>query len=229
MTKPDIHAVVFDLDGLLVDSEPVQIEAWRDFLGRYGRELDQALLNRLYGLRVWDTARVLIEELGLDLSVDEVVEQRDSRFFELLPGRLHAMPGASEVVRSLSDMRVRLGLATSGHRRYVDVVLDALDLQGMFEIEVTGDMVERGKPSPDIYLSAAERLTLASSVCLALEDAPNGIASAKSAGMWCLAVPNHMTASIEGFDRADAVLESLNDVLPWLDSHASLHADRSSL
>ncbi|MGA7669358.1 MAG: HAD family phosphatase [Nitrolancea sp.] len=226
MTKFNVHAVVFDLDGLLVDSEPVQIQAWRDYLASQGKELDQALLNRLYGLRVWDTARVVIDELGLGLSVDQVVEQRDARFFKLLPGRLDAMPGATQIVHALRDLGARLALATSGHRRYVDVALDALGLSGMFETEVTGDMVGSGKPAPDIYLAAAERLTLAPGLCLALEDAPNGIASAKSAGMCCLAVPNHMTVSIEGFDRADAVLESLNDVLPWLDRHAALHAER---
>ncbi len=228
MTKLDVHAVVFDLDGLLVDSEPVQIEAWRDFLATHDKTLDQALLNRLYGLRVWDTARVVIDELGLDMTVDQVVEQRDARFFELLPGRLVAMPGATEIVNTLYDLGVRLALATSGHRRYVDVALEALNLQGMFEIEVTGDMVERGKPAPDIYLAAAERLTLTPGSCVALEDAPNGIASAKAAGMSCLTVPNHMTADIDGFSQADAVLKSLNDVLPWLEYHASLHANQSN-
>ncbi len=229
MINLDVHAVVFDLDGLLVDSEPVQIEAWRDFLAIHDKTLDQALLSRLYGLRVWDTARVLIDELGLRLTVDQVVEQRDARFFEMLPGRLTAMPGATEIVAALNDLGVRLALATSGHRRYVDVVLDALGLRGRFEVEVTGDMVERGKPAPDIYLAAAERLTLPPRVCVALEDAPHGIASAKAAGMSCLAVPNHMTVDLEGFDRADAVLVSLNDVMPWLKSHAALHADRNAM
>ncbi len=229
MTNLDVHAVVFDLDGLLVDSEPVQIDAWRDFLATYDKTLDQALLGRLYGLRVWDTARVLIDELGLQSTVDQVVEQRDARFFEMLPGRLAAMPGATELVAALSDLGVRLALATSGHRRYVDVVLDALGLRGRFEVEVTGDMVERGKPAPDIYLEAANRLTLASDCCVALEDAPHGISSAKAAGMSCLAIPNHMTVNIEGFDRADAVLKSLNDVMPWLESHATLHSERNAM
>ena len=219
----DIHAVVFDLDGLLVDSEPVQIEAWDRFLAQHGKTLTPQLLQTLYGLRVWDTARVLINELGLQMTVDEVVRDRDRLFFEMLPGRLDSMPNARETVQSLKDAGVRLALATSGHRRYVDVALGELRLSGAFEAEVTGDMVTHGKPAPDIYMAAADRLKLSPSACVALEDAPNGIASAKDAGMMCLAVPNQMTANISGFDRADAVLGSLSDLLPWLEKNTCLH------
>ena len=223
MSRLDIHAVVFDLDGLLVDSEPVQIEAWDRFLALHGKALTPQLLQTLYGLRVWDTARVLIDQLGLQMDVDEVVRDRDRLFFQMLPGRLDSMPSARETVQSLKDAGVRLALATSGHRRYVDVVLGVLHLSGAFEAEVTGDMVMHGKPAPDIYMAAADRLRLSSSSCVALEDAPNGIASAKDAGMICLAVPNQMTANVSGFDRADAVLGSLSDVLPWLEKNTCLH------
>lgn len=217
MNRPVVDAVVFDMDGLLVDSEPVQMDAWHRFVKAYGATLKPELLSRLYGLRVWDTARVLIDELDLPLTVDQVVEERDAIFFSLLPGRLGAMPDAVDTVRRLKARQTRLALATSGHRRYVDVVLDELDLRDAFEIEVTGDMVEHGKPSPDIYLLAARKLGIDCSACVALEDAPNGIASAKSAGMICLAVPNLMTANIAGFERADAILGSLSDVILWLD------------
>ncbi len=220
MTHYDLRAVVFDLDGLLVDSEPVQIEAWEIFLQRHGRVLDPALLQRMYGLRVWDSARLLIDELDLGMTVDQVVSERDGLFFELLPGRLEAMPGAREIVTALKQRGFRQALATSGHRKYVDVALAELGLSGAFEIEVTGDMVEHGKPAPDIYLVAAMKLKIDPQTCVALEDAPNGIASAKNAGMVCLAVPNQNTTDSPGFERADAVLNSLFDALPWLDDHA---------
>jgi HAD superfamily hydrolase (TIGR01509 family) len=227
VNRKDVFAIVFDMDGLLVDSEPVQIEAWRAFLSNHDRHLTSELLRRLFGLRVWDTARVLIDELGLSMTVEEVVQERDTLFFEMLPGRLSAMPGAVDTVQSLAKSGMRLALATSGHRRYVDVVLGELELTGLFEIEVTGDEVEQGKPAPDIYLAAAERLGVEPSRCVALEDAPNGVASAKAAGMTCLAVPNHMTAEITGFDRADATLSSLIDVIPWLEHNVVLHQSES--
>ena len=221
MTKSAICAVVFDLDGLLVDSEPVQIAAWETFLARYGERLNPALLQDMFGLRVWDSARLLIDKLTLPLSVDEVVAERDALFFELLPGQLHPMPGAAASVRALAKRSFRLALATSGHRRYVDVVLRELGLEGMFEAEVTGDMVSNGKPAPDIYLAAASKLGVAPSNCVALEDAPIGIASATAAGMICLAIPNDMTRQLVGLDRADAILDGLSDVLPWLDRQAT--------
>lgn len=216
MISRHFQAVVFDMDGLLIDSEPVQVEAWEAFLATHDRALTRQLLHRMYGLRIWDTARLLIDELALGMTVDEVVQERDDLFFQLLPGRLLPMPGAGETVRGLRQLGYRLALATSGHRRYVDVVLRELDLTGSFEAEVTGDMVERGKPAPDIYLAVARRLDLPPGACLALEDAPNGVISAKDAGMACLAIPNQMTAGIDGFARADAILPSLSDVIPWL-------------
>lgn len=221
MIRPTIRAVVFDLDGLLIDSEPVQIAAWETFLDRYGRSLRSSLLQRMFGLRVWDSARLLVDELDLPLSVDEVVRERDALFFELLPGRLREMPAAAATVRALATRGFPLGLATSGHRRYVDVALRELELEGAFDAEVTGDMIEQGKPAPDIYLAAADRLDIKPEHCLALEDAPLGIASAKAAGMICLAIPNEMTSELAGLGRADGVLESLADVITWLDHAGS--------
>jgi HAD superfamily hydrolase (TIGR01509 family) len=221
MNNSTTRAVVFDLDGLLVDSEPVQIAAWETFLARYGRQLSPNLLQRMFGLRVWDSARLLIDEMALPLTIDEVVDERDALFFDLLPGRLHAMPGAAATVRALAARSLRLALATSGHRRYVDIVLHELELEGIFEAEATGDMVCSGKPAPDIYLAAASSLGVAPSNCVALEDAPIGIASAKAAGMICLAIPNEMTRHLTGLDRADAILTGLADVIPWLDRTAN--------
>lgn len=216
MSLGTIDAVVFDLDGLLVDSEPLQIAAWEQFLAAHGRTLSAGLLSGMFGLRVWDAAALLIERLELPLTVDAVVSQRDSLFLDAIPGNLRPMPGAQRLVRALTERGLPIGLATSGHRRYVDVVLAELDLSGLFGVEVTGEQVALGKPAPDIYLAAAMGLGISPGRCLALEDAPHGIASARAAGMHCLAVPNEMTAGLPGFDLADGVLESLDDVLAWL-------------
>lgn len=216
MNQPAVRAVVFDLDGLLVDSEPLQIAAWDAFLARYGQRLDAAFLGELFGLRVWDSARVIGERFALPLTVDEIVAQRDDLFLASLADNLEPMPGARELIDALRHRGVPMALATSGHRRYVDAVLDQLGWADSFAVEVTGDMVTHGKPAPDIYLAAAEGLELSPASCLALEDAPHGVASAKAAGMICLAIPNAMTAALPGFDLADAVLDSLDDVLGWL-------------
>lgn len=211
-----IRAVVFDLDGLLVDSEPLQIAAWDAFLMEYGHRLSPSLLGDMFGLRVWDSAGLLIERLGLPLRVDAVVEARDRIFLDSLAGNLVPMPGARELVGDLARRGIPLGLATSGHRRYVDVVLREIGLEGVFDAEVTGGEVAHGKPAPDIYLAAARALDVPPRLALALEDAPHGVAAARAAGMRCLAIPNAMTRDLPGFDKADAVLDSLAEVMSWL-------------
>ncbi|HET9015817.1 MAG TPA: HAD family phosphatase [Thermomicrobiaceae bacterium] len=226
MTARATRAIVFDLDGLLVDSEPVQIAAWEAFLAGHGRELGPTLVADMFGLRIRDSARLVVERLALDLAVDEVIARRDALFFASLPGGLRAMPGATALVAELTRRGIPLALATSGHRRYVDVALDAIGLSGAFAVEITGDMVARGKPDPDIYLAAAQGLGIASEDCVALEDAPLGVASAKAAAMRCLAIPNAMTRDLPGLDVADAVLGSLGDVLPWLAAHGGLAVTR---
>lgn len=211
-----IEAVVFDLDGLLVDSEPIQIEAWRKFLAGHDRELSDGLLGEMFGLPVRDSSRLVAERLCLPLDPMAVMAGRDEVFFDMLPANLRPMPGAIELVGELKQLGLKLGLATSGHRRYVSLVLTELKLDQSFLAEVTSDDIEHGKPAPDIYLAAAQKLGVDPSGCLALEDSPLGVASAISAGMYCLAVPNEQTRSLAGLDRATEIVDSLDEVLPWL-------------
>jgi pseudouridine-5'-monophosphatase len=206
-----IQAVVFDLDGLLIDSEPLQLRAWDAYLRQHGAELTSELLQRMLGLRLVDSAELVARELALPVTPAEVATARDALFLATVPGNVAAMPGASELISDLRRRGRRLALATSGHRRYVDLALESAGLAGLFDVEVTGEMVARGKPAPDTYQRAAELLQLAPVQCLALEDAPNGVASAKAAGLWCIAVPGEHAPSAR-FNPADAVVNSLLDV-----------------
>jgi HAD superfamily hydrolase (TIGR01509 family) len=215
----DISAVVFDFDGLLADSEPLQIRAWQEFLATHGKKLEDGLIDEMFGLRVMDSSRVVRDRLDLNLTPEEVMEGRDEIFLKLVATELPLMTGASELVSWLrDDTPLRVALATSGHRRYIGAALDVTGLEGSFETLVTGDDVQQGKPHPEIYLAAASGLSVAPECCLALEDAPHGIRSAKDAGMACLAVPNEMTESIPGLDLADAVLRDLHEAKRWIET-----------
>jgi HAD superfamily hydrolase (TIGR01509 family) len=213
-----IHAVVFDLDGLLVDSESLQIAAWHAFLASYGARLDDGLVQEMFGLRLSDSARLVTERLALPLTTAEVIAQRDAIFLDSLSGRLRPMPGARELVAELTRRGIPLALATSGHRRYVERALAEIGLTDSFSVKVTAEDVERGKPAPDCYRLVANRLGLPPATCLALEDAPLGVHAARAAGLRCLAVPNEHTRSLPGLAQADAVLPSLHEVLPWLET-----------
>ena len=215
---PRVAAVVFDLDGLLVDSEPLQLRAWDAYLTRFGQALTPELLSRMLGRRLVDSAALAVDELRLSVTAADVVRDRDAIFLASVPSNVRPMDGAVELVQALRKRGLRTALATSGHRRYADLALASAGLAGAFDVEVTGDHVPRGKPAPDTYLRAAALLGLPPAQCLALEDAPNGVLAAKAAGMWCFAVPEH-GAPPERFTRvgADTVLASLREVLPVLE------------
>ena len=216
MTR-QIDAVIFDLDGLLVDSEPLQIHAWREYLSGFGAELTPAMLSEMYGLRLTDSSEVVVRLLELPVTAHEVARDRDALFLSLVPGNIEARPGAREIVKELQRRGTRIALATSGHRRYVDLALESAAIPREFDVEVTGEMVTLGKPDPETFLTAARELGIEPNRCLVLEDSPNGIRAAKAAGMVCIAIPNDDTSGLD-LTMADAVLASLKDVLPWLTS-----------
>lgn len=215
-TQSDIHAVVFDLDGLLIDSEPLQAWAWDQYVRRYGAVLTPAVLHQMLGLRAVDAVEIAIKLLGLPVNGTDALRERDEIFLAAVPGALRPKPGAVELIVTLRARDVPVALATSGHRRYVDLALESAGLAGSFDAEVTAELVTRGKPNPDVYLKAAELLGIAPGACLALEDAPNGVRAAKAAGMVCFAIPDD---PVGGHDvsMADAILPSLAGVLGELE------------
>jgi len=211
-----IGAVLFDLDGLMADSEPLARWAWDETLAAYGHRLDDQAYHAILGLRLSDSARVLCERFALPVSPAQAAEERDRLFLEAVPVRLHARPGLYRLLDALAERGLPLGVATSGHRRYVRLALETLGVAGRFQAVVTGDDVQRGKPAPDVYLLAAERLGVAPARCMALEDTPLGLAAARAAGMLCVAVPNADTASAD-FSAADRCFPSLDAVAAALD------------
>jgi len=151
-----IAAVVFDLDGLLVDSEPLQAWAWDEYVKRFGLRLTPDVLHRMLGRRAVDAVEIAIEMLDLPVTGAEALRDRDDIFLAAVPGAIAPMDGALELLAELHGRTLPVALATSGHRRYVDLALASAGLTGMFDVEVTGEMVARGKPHPDTYLRAAQ-------------------------------------------------------------------------
>ncbi len=212
MTANKIQAVVFDLDGLLIDSEPLQAWAWHEYVARFGAVMTPDVLGRMLGLRAVDAVKIPIQMLDLPVDEATALRERDEIFLAAVPNAIQAHAGAKELIADLQQREIPIALATSGHRRYVDLALTSAGLTGLFDEEVTAELVTRGKPHPEVYLRAAELLGTPADRCLALEDAPNGVTSAKAAGMRCIAIPGHHSTP-EGVAHADAVLESLSDVI----------------
>jgi HAD superfamily hydrolase (TIGR01509 family) len=212
-----IDAILFDFDGLMVDSEPHSIASWRAVLREWGVELDAATLDRLLGLRLDETSRLLIERFSMTASPDELGRAKIDYQIAHLAGAVRAMPGLESLLRAIDQRGLRKAIASSGKRRYLEAALLAVGLAGRFSVVVSGDEVARGKPAPDVFLEAARRLGCSPATCLVLEDAPNGLQAAKAAGMRAVAIPNQQSRQLD-LSAADWQLPSLAVVADLLAS-----------
>ncbi|MFL6052982.1 MAG: HAD family hydrolase [Actinoallomurus sp.] len=209
-----MSAVVFDLDGVLVDSEPVWEQVRRAFVADHGGEWQPDTQQRLMGMSTAEWAAYLSGELGVRLSPADVargvVEQMARRYEDGVP----LMPGAVDTVRRLAS-RWPLGLASSSPRVLIDVVLDRTGLAPLFQATVSTEEVARGKPAPDGYLLAAERLGVDPAGCAAVEDSSNGLRSAHAAGMRVIAVPHpRYPPAPDALALAAYVAEDLGEITP---------------
>ncbi len=205
--------VVFDLDGVLVDSEQVW-DGVREELARERRgNWHPGAQRDMMGMSSPEWARYMHERIGLEESPEEinriVVERMLARYQAGPPW----IPGALDAVQRMAGS-FTLGLASSSNRELIDVVLEAGRIAGLFRATVSSEEVARGKPAPDVYLEAARRLGADPGDCVAVEDSHNGIRSAKAAGMSCIAIPNAHFPPGDAVDEADLVLGSIQELVP---------------
>jgi HAD superfamily hydrolase (TIGR01509 family) len=213
-----IAALIFDMDGLLVDSEPASEAALRAFLHGHGHELALETVTGALGRRLPEAIAVVAEVYALPGSIDDLVATFDALRLEALRGAIVAMPGASDLLDWAAANRLPCALATSSFRHQAEVALAEAGLEGRFDVEVTGDEVAHGKPEPDLFLLAARRLGMAPEACLVFEDAPAGLEAAARAGMQRVWVPNAHTRHLTPTVPVDATLESLAEAPTWLES-----------
>ena len=207
-------AVVFDLDGVIVDSESAWVEAKRELVDRAGGMWKPEATRAMLGMSSPEWSRYLRDELGVPMALEEinaaVVAALERRYREALP----LLPGAVDAVRQLAA-RWPLGLASSSNREIIDLVLDQTGLTEAFAVTVSSEEVARGKPAPDVYLEAARRLDVEPGRCVAIEDSSNGLRSAVAAGMRVIAVPNReFPPDSDALALADAVLGSIQELTP---------------
>jgi HAD superfamily hydrolase (TIGR01509 family) len=209
-----VDAVVFDLDGVIVDSEPVWEQVRRAYVAEHGGEWQPDTQRRLMGMSTGEWADYLSGELGVDRPADrvatEVVDEMARRYREHVP----LIPGADRVVRRLAA-DWPLGLASSSPPRLIEVALTAAGLTDAFRFTLSTERVARGKPAPDVYLAVAERLGVVPAACVAVEDSSNGVRSAAAAGMRVVAVPHGsypLDPDAEG--RTALVIRSIDELTP---------------
>jgi len=181
--------VVFDLDGILIDSEPVWEQVRRAYVAETGGRWQPDSQQRLMGMSTPEWARYLSAELGVGRDADRVAADVVERMARRYDAGLPLLSGAVEAVRRAAD-RWPLGLASSSPRRLIDTVLAEAGLTSLFAVTMSTEEVPRGKPAPDVYLAVAEKLGVPPARCVAIEDSSNGLRSAHAAGMRVIAVPH---------------------------------------
>lgn len=207
-------AVVFDLDGVLIQSEEVWDEVRERFVRERGGRYDEEVQRAMMGMSAPEWSRYLHQEAGVPDSPEEIDGEVVRRMLEAYREDLPLIPGAAEAVRRAAE-RFPLAVASSSNRELIDEVLHVAGIEELFRATVSSEEVARGKPSPDVYLEAARRLGVAAARCAAVEDSHAGIRSAKAAGMRVVAIPNpSYPPDEEALAQADAVLDSLDDLTP---------------
>jgi HAD superfamily hydrolase (TIGR01509 family) len=210
------EAVVFDLDGVVIQSEEIWDAVREAYVRERGGRYDEVVQRAMMGMSSTEWSRYLHEEAGVPDEPPAINSEVVRRMLERYRGGLPLIPGAVEAVRRVAT-RFRLGLASSSNRELIDAVLDAAGLAELFEATVSSEEVPRGKPAPDVYLEAARRLGVAPERCGAVEDSHGGIRSAKAAGMLVVAIPNpSYPPDDEALAAADVVLHSIDELQPGL-------------
>jgi pseudouridine-5'-monophosphatase len=212
-----ITHVVYDMDGLLLDTEPFYTEVTQSIVSRYGHNFDWSLKSKMIGKKAMDSARILIETLRLPIAPEEYLRQREAQLAALFP-TARPMPGARRLTAHLAHHGIPQAVASSSRRRDFELKVSMhREWFACFQCVVLGDDPEviLGKPSPDIFLTAANRLGASPRQCLVLEDSPSGIEAARTAGMSVVAVP-HPGMSHQDFGGASQVLSSLESFNPAL-------------
>jgi HAD superfamily hydrolase (TIGR01509 family) len=209
-----IDAVVFDLDGLLLDTEQLWDEVREELAREGGGRWHGRAQRDMMGMSSPEWSRYMHDEIGLSESPAEINAEVVRRMEERYRNHLPLLPGAVEAVERLAA-RWPLGLASSSNRELIDLALELAGLSELFVATVSSEEVSRGKPAPDVYLEAARRLGVAPDRSAAVEDSHNGIRSAKAAGMQVVVIPNpHFPPDPEALQLADVVVDSLADLTP---------------
>lgn len=205
------QAIVFDMDGLLINSEPIYQASWSEGVAHFGYHLSQDINRSMLGLSNADSEAVLIREFGESFPMEAFRAQWPERWKVIAEREgLHPMPGALALLDCMRQKGIPTAIATSTARSKAERCLERAGIQHEFRAMVCGPEVANGKPAPDIYLAVASQLQVKPQACIALEDSNNGMRSAIDAGMTAIMVPDLKAAEDDVAARADYILDDLD-------------------
>ncbi|MDP2631722.1 MAG: HAD family phosphatase [Candidatus Uhrbacteria bacterium] len=210
----NIKAVIFDMDGLMFNSELVYRAALEEMAKRRGRIFTDAIHRSMMGKAAIEDIRVLLNAWNLKEDPREAFIERNDLYISLVDHLLKPMPGLIELLDTIKNKELRMAIATGSERRIVDINLSTYKLDfGYFELIISGDGIKNGKPDPEIYNKTVQLLALKPIECLVIEDSLNGVIAAKATGCKAFAVPNQWSDP-KDFNMADNVFASLEQIIP---------------
>jgi len=205
------RAIVFDMDGVIVDSEPLHIRAERMTLAPFNLDISDAEFHAYMGQTPKKLLEGMIEKYSLPTTIEAIYPVHAANLLKLYREDVEALPGAIELIQAFSALGLPLGIASSSDMTLIRAVVDKFELGSTFSVLTSGQELERVKPSPDIYLLAAARLGVAPEACCAIEDSTAGVRAAKAAGMMCIGFESPNSPG-QNHDAADLVVNDLRQL-----------------
>jgi HAD superfamily hydrolase (TIGR01509 family) len=202
-----VKGLIFDMDGLMIDSERLYFQAERELASRFGREASDELLGRMMGRKGLESMGIFVKELKLPLTAEEALALRTPLMRRLIAEDLRPMPGLGHILEAFAG-RLKLAVATGASRKLLDIVVDRLGIRDKFDLLLPSDGIKSGKPDPEIFLAACAGLGLPPAECVVLEDSGNGVLAGRRAGCYVVAVPSAYSREHD-FSPADAVVPDL--------------------
>lgn len=207
-------AVIFDVDGLMIDTEKLHSEAHEAVIREYGKVpvTNDFGIVHIIGKSIYENSEIIRRKYNIDADAKTLEEKKHLEYLRILKHKKIApLPGVKKLYALLKKAGIKVALGTGGTKRALPLILENIGMPDSFEVIVALEDVKRGKPTPDVYLEVAKRLGVEPKFCVVLEDSQSGVEAAKNAGMKVIAVPNSYTKH-QDFSKADKIINSLSDI-----------------
>jgi HAD superfamily hydrolase (TIGR01509 family) len=202
-----MKAIIFDMDGLLIDSERLYLDAQEEIAGKFNKTFTNETTWKMMGRRPIEGITIFVEELGIPAAPEEILAMRNELMLQKLKHDLAPMPGLHHIIDTFYG-KLQLAIATGAQKEFLDIAVDTLGIREKFAVLQDSDEIKQGKPHPEIYLTTCEKLDLQPGNCVVLEDSANGATAGKRAGCFVIAVPSQHTKE-QDFSMADMIAPDL--------------------